>query len=322
MRVSKAIAVLSIALVSSVTLLCGCSKNEPLKLSTHTWIGYETIPLAQQLGFIDDEINIFITQSASDSLERLETGLVDAATLTLDEVIQARSRGVDLTVVLVMDVSAGADSVYARHSIETLSSLKGKRIAYEEGAVGEIVLLSLLKQAGLQRSDVSLVNFPINRMEGVWRNDLADVVISYEPTSSAIEKHGGVRIFDSRQIPNMIVDVLAVRTELLRSREKAVRTLLDGHFKTLKFMEKDHSEAMEMISKRTGLSTAELQKALNGIFIPNLYENFELLKSGSDLEQTSVALQAMLFERQMMKETSSLEGLFTNQYLPIEVRVK
>ncbi|WP_130538240.1 ABC transporter substrate-binding protein [Thiomicrorhabdus indica] len=322
MRVSKAIAVLSIALVSSVTLLCGCSKNEPLKLSTHTWIGYETIPLAQQLGFIDDEINIFITQSASDSLERLETGLVDAATLTLDEVIQARSRGVDLTVVLVMDQSAGADSVYARHSIETLSSLKGKRIAYEEGAVGEIVLLSLLKQAGLQLDDVSLVNFPINRMEGVWRNDLADVVISYEPTSSAIEKHGGVRIFDSRQIPNMIVDVLAVRTELLKSREKAVRTLLDAHFTTLKFMEKNHSKAMEIISKRTGLSVAELQKALGGIFIPNLYENFELLKSGSDLEQTSVALQAMLFERKMMKKTSSLEGLLTNQYLPIEVRVK
>lgn len=322
MSLPKIITFLSIAAFSLVLSLSGCSKNEPLKLSTHTWIGYETIPIAQQLDLIDEEVNIFTTQSASDSLERLETGLVDAASLTLDEVIQARSRGVDLTVVLVMDVSAGADAVYARQPIENLSSLKGKRIAYEQGAVGEVVLLSMLKQAGLSIEDVSLVNFPINRMEGVWLNNLADVVISYEPTSSTIEKHGGIRIFDSRQMPNLIVDVLAVRTDMLTSRGKSLKALVDAHFKALKFIQTRQPEALEMISKRTGESTAELEKALNGIYIPGLYENLALLKPGGELEQTSIALQSMLFERKMMKTTASLDALFNYQYLPIENRGK
>lgn len=199
----------------SLVMLAGCSQEAPLKVSTHPWIGYESILIAQQNGDLSNNIQLRLSRSASESLERLEVGLIDAATLTLDEVLQARAQGMQLSIVAVMNISNGADSVFARQAMPNLDDLRGKRIAFEQGAVGELVLSAMLSEAGLSKQQVELIHFPINRLEGVWHNNFADVVIAYEPVASAIEASGGVRIYDSSQMPNMIFDVLAVKTSVL-----------------------------------------------------------------------------------------------------------
>lgn len=297
--------------------LSGCSKSEPLKVATHDWIGYESLFLAQELDYLPQEIEIVRNQSASDSLERIEAGLVDAATLTLDEVLQARARGTELSVVLVMDISNGADAFYAREPMTDFSQLKGKRIAYEKGAVGELVLFSLLSKAKLSFDEVLPITFPVNRMDGVWRNNLVDVLICYEPIASLVEQSGGVRIFDSKQMPNMIVDVLVVRTEALKQKPQAIKALIRGHFEALSFIEQEKAKALTMIANRNGESLSSLQKALEGIRIPDLMDNHRLLESDGLLQQAAITIQGLLLQRAVMDGSSNLRGLSEAGMLPV-----
>jgi NitT/TauT family transport system substrate-binding protein len=55
--------------------------------------------------------------SNSDSLQALAAGTVDGAGLTLDEAIGARAAGLDMKIVLVFDISTGADVLLARPEI-------------------------------------------------------------------------------------------------------------------------------------------------------------------------------------------------------------
>lgn len=311
----KLAAVLSVVM-AGIVFFTACSKSEPLKVATHPWIGYESLTLAQQIEVMPDTIHIFSNQSASESLERIEAGQVDAATLTLDEVLQARSRGTELTIVLVMDISSGADAVYAREAMPDLQALKGKRIAYEKGAVGELVFQSLLANARLQPSDVMTVNFPVDRMEGVWRNNLADVVICYEPTTQQIEKAGGVRIFDSKRMPNTIFDVLAVRSDALSAKSKQVKTLIAAHFQALGYLNTQTEQALQKMSERNGDTVQQIQLALEGVRIPNLAENTQFLNESGLLSQAALSIQRLLIAKAMLSGKDGVENLVSNAYLP------
>ncbi|MCK5188995.1 MAG: ABC transporter substrate-binding protein, partial [Methylococcales bacterium] len=98
-------------------------------ISSHVWPGYDLMFLAQKQGWlVDPNLKLLTTQSATDSIMALSTGQVDGAALTLDEVLLARDKGIPLTIVLVFDISAGADMVLSRAKINSLSELKGKRI--------------------------------------------------------------------------------------------------------------------------------------------------------------------------------------------------
>ena len=97
------------ALTALTAMLPACAPAPPLKLSTHPWPGHGFLWLAQQQGVLAaGGVRLVELGSASASLHALSAGVVDAATLTLDEVLRARAGGIPLSIVLVLDSSAGA----------------------------------------------------------------------------------------------------------------------------------------------------------------------------------------------------------------------
>ncbi|WP_254517510.1 ABC transporter substrate-binding protein, partial [Salmonella enterica] len=76
-------------------------------------------------------------------------GRLEAAALTLDEVLLGRNQGLDLRVILVLDISTGADVVVAAPHVHSLADLKGRRIGFEEGATGALMMNAVLAAAGL-----------------------------------------------------------------------------------------------------------------------------------------------------------------------------
>jgi sulfonate transport system substrate-binding protein len=66
-----------------------------------------------------------------------------------------------------------------------LASLKGKKVGVTRGAGGEPYIIGLLKQVGLDRDDVTLVNTAPSQMATALANKDADVITSWEPWPSA-----------------------------------------------------------------------------------------------------------------------------------------
>ena len=213
--------------------LTACGSSPPLRIASEQWCGYQFMFLAQQEGWLPKTgLELRETGFASDSVAALKQGQVDGAALTLNEVLLLRDQGMPLSVVTVFDFSAGPDVVLAKPGISRLADLKGQRIGVETTSLGVIMLSKVLEAAGLQRSDVTVINMDEDHL-AAWDSANMDAVLTYEPALSRLQKQGLVSLYDSRKLPLVIVDVLAVRTEAAERHAEALRGLIAGHFRAL-----------------------------------------------------------------------------------------
>ncbi|WP_435751142.1 ABC transporter substrate-binding protein [Thauera sp. AutoDN2] len=250
-----------------------CRKQGAFRVGIHPWPGYEPLYLAREFGWLPAAVDLRAGRNAGDSIAAMVAGEVDAAALTLDEVLVVRDQGVHASVVLVFNHSVGADAVMVRAEIESPAQVRGRRVALERGAVGEFVLHRLLQAAGLREVDVTLIDIPPDRQLDAWRAGEMDVAIAYEPALSLLEREGGRRIFDSRQFPGLIFDVLAVRSDRLSGQKKVLDALLAAHFRALAHMRVNREDALRRIGAWRGLGFEETERSFAGLSLPDVLGN-------------------------------------------------
>lgn len=275
-------------------VLPGCSPVRTLAIGIHPWPGYEPLYLAEHFGWMPPTVALHKLHSASESLAGLRDGTLDGAALTLDEVLTARAQGLPLSVILVMNESVGADVALARSGISSPAALRGQRIAVERSAVGGIVLRKLLAAGGLQETDVTLVDRPHDRQLAAWNAGQVDAVITYAPTDALIERAGGQRIFDSRQFPGTIFDVLAVRSDRVRWRASCIGDLIAAHLRGLEHLRVSRDDAIRRIAAWRGLSLDETRRAFAGLALPDLAQNHHMLGQQGAVRQAAGNLAAIM----------------------------
>lgn len=283
--VSRRQLMIFLGFVTLTLALPGCEwlADKPISIGAYVWPGYEPMFLARNKGWLDAQrVRLVETSSTTDSLKALAEGRVDGAALTLDEVLRARANGLPLCVVMILDVSAGSDMVVVRSGIKNLADLKGRRIGFEQGTVGELMLTEALRAAGLTKEEVTLVSLPVAQQLAAWSRDQMDAAVTFEPVASQLIAQGALRVFDSRQTPNMIVDVLAIRSDVLdRSHARAIRHLIGAHFRALDHLTRNSQDAAYRMAPRLGLPAANVLSVFKGLLLPDAAENYRLLAGSS-----------------------------------------
>ena len=232
----------------------GCQTEAPLTVASHVWPGYEFMFLARSEGWLPaDNVRLYETPSATRSIAALREGYAHAAALTLDEVLRVRADGMALTVVLVFDVSAGADVVVAKPAIRQLSNLRGAVIGAETTALGALMLDRLLSRAGLGKNDVKIISVTPDGHLEAWRQHQLDALVTYEPTAGRLLAEGARRLLDSRQFPETIFDVLAVKSEAAPAYRDGLRTLIAGHFRGIRHLRQNPQDAAYRLASRLEL---------------------------------------------------------------------
>ena len=306
------------ALAAGSVAVGACTSGAPMSVGIHPWPGYEPLYLARNFGWLPEGVRLREGQTAGDSVAALQTGEVDAATLTLDEALSVRASGVALTVVLVFDSSVGADMVMARPSIRVPADVAGRRIAVERGAVGEVVLQKLLDAAGLEKADVTVLDLAPDRQLDAWRAGAIDVAIGYEPFSSLLGREGARRLFDSRQFPGIIFDVLAVRSDRLSALRAQVDALLVGHFRALTHLRVNREDALRRIAAWRGLSFDEAERSYTGLNLPDAAGNRSYLDptGARGILRAARELNALMLRVGSIKQADDLVGLVDPSFLP------
>ena len=306
------------ALAAGSVAVGACTSGAPMLVGIHPWPGYEPLYLARNFGWLPEGVRLREGQTAGDSVAALQTGEVDAATLTLDEALSVRASGVALTVVLVFDSSVGADMVMARPSIRVPADVAGRRIAVERGAVGEVVLQKLLDAAGLEKADVTVLDLAPDRQLDAWRAGAIDVAIGYEPFSSLLGREGARRLFDSRQFPGIIFDVLAVRSDRLSALRAQVDALLVGHFRALTHLRVNREDALRRIAAWRGLSFDEAERSYTGLNLPDAAGNRSYLDptGARGILRAARELNALMLRAGRIDQADDLVGLIDPSFLP------
>jgi NitT/TauT family transport system substrate-binding protein len=282
------------------------------------WIGYEPLFLARDLGFLDPRrLRLVEMPSNTSSLMLLATGDLEAATLTLDECLLAREGGVDLRVILVFDYSAGADVVMARPEIVRLKDLKGRRIGIEETAASGLVLAKLLEHARLAPLDVEKVALTSGRQIEAYRNNQVDALVSWEPFATQLETHGARRLFDSRAIPGLLVDVLVARTDALDAAPDNFRELVARHFQAQEHLHSVPDDALRHMAPRLRLSDADMRTALQGIRMLDRNANRDWLQGvNPSLKAAAAQLGQTMRTLDLLQRAPDVRDLADPRFLP------
>lgn len=288
-----------------------------LKIGLNQWVGYQPMLLARDLGFYNQKaIKLAELPSTTDTLHLLHVGELDAAALTLDETLLAIEQGTPLSVVMIFDISNGADVLIAQPNIKHLQELKGKRIGVESTAVGGIMLYSALKQAKLHEKDVQIIYITADEHVSAYQNGRVDAVITFEPCRTPLLKQGGNELFTSRMTPNLIIDVLAIRTDQLQKQHANIQTLIDGYYKARHHMAINTKDAMQRMVPGLGMTPAELQTAFKALKLPSLAENKALFSGKPSLfEKNTHSILKILQDTGLIEPSLKLTPLQNNTFL-------
>ena len=274
----------AVKLFLATLVLAGCSPvpTEPLRVASSPWPGYEPLYMARDLGYFEeDQVNLFELPSTDVSTESFRNHSVDLATMTLDQMFELRRRGIRMRVILVIDSSNGGDAAMATPAIKSLAEIKGKRIAIENGALGVYMLSRMLDAADLRREDVHIIPLAENKHAAFYRQGKADVVITFEPFKTQLAALGAHPVFDSRRIPNEILDVLVVHEDVFQTRRKEVCHFARQWFRALGYLQDQPENALARMGKRLGKTPQEFRAMLDGLLLPTLADNLRMLGSAT-----------------------------------------
>jgi NitT/TauT family transport system substrate-binding protein len=157
------------------------------------------------------------------SLDAFVAKNIDACAMTNMEALDMPSAaGVDTSAIIVGDYSNGNDAVITRQGL-TLAQIPGKQILIVEKTVSQYLIERGMAMNGLesQIKKMKYLNTSDSDIASAFlTNPGKQVVVTWKPMVSQIAKAKDVKIvFNSAQIPGEILDLLVVRTDILKRPE-------------------------------------------------------------------------------------------------------
>jgi len=319
------------ALLAAVTAVSACGgetastgggTGEKITLGFSAWPGWFPWQVAQEQGlFARNGVNVELKyfDSYTDSLTALSTKKIDANSQTLNDTLSSVAGGAAETIVLVNDNSTGNDQIIARPGINSVADLKGKTVAAEQGTVDHYLLLLVLAKAGLSEKDVKFTPLPTDAAAAAFVARKVDAVGVFAPfTTTALGLSGSRAIATSRDFPGAIPDHLVVTRDLLQSRPEAVQAMVKTWFDTLAWIQTHRAEAVQIMAKRAGVSTADYLTYDKGTTIFTREQNLEAFGPGetdAHLDYQARKISDFLVQTGLVEQKAPLEGLFEPRFV-------
>lgn len=290
---------------------------EILRVGTTLWPGYEPLYLGQKINAYQEDIRMVHYPSTSEVLRAFKNRAVEVAALTLDEVVLLQESDSDVYIILVLDISEGADVIMAKPEVKNMQGLTGAKVAVESTAVGAYTLSRALEVHNIDISKINLVNVENSSHKNAYETQLADAVVTYEPVRTQLLNAGAIEIFNSSEIPGEIVDVLVIHKEIIDSHSDELHDIVKGWFKALDYMKKEPVKSYDFIASRMKVTSREAKESYRGLTLPSLRKNRELLIGApAPLVETFNRLTKHMKRSGLILEQPEPKALLSNQFLP------
>jgi len=306
----------ALVLIFLSALLSACTQPDPapLRVGILVWPGYEMAFLARDRGFYEGHpIELVEFHSPALSLDAYNNRSIDLMALTTHYALQLAARDPSQRIILLTNISHGADVLLARPEIGAISELAGLRIGVERSALGAYMLQRILETASLAPSDIQIVSVDVSDGPEYYERDLVDAIVTYEPYRTAIGSLGARELFSSREMPDEIMDVLITREAIIESHDTALAALIDGWLRAVDLFQTSPREFAPPLARREGLSMEEFLKTFDDVLLADRAANKKWLRAGAmaeRLEFTAAVLRRAEFLDAELDYPSLLDGRF------------
>ena len=223
--------------------------------------------VARQKGFFEKQgldVTVSNFTSGRAALESVMGGGADIATTAeapTTAAAMAKQKIAFLTRINYSDLKTLTD---VADNIGRLPDLKGKKIAYTAGTGSEVYTMTMLKQGGLAKGDVTLVNLRPQDMAPAMSAGSIDVMNTWEPHIANAKKAltGKVRELDTRGIYAETFNIVTTQ-DYLAARKEPVAAFLRGLIEAEKWMKANREDAIAVVADTVGMKREELAPLWN-----------------------------------------------------------
>ncbi len=242
---------------------------QKVSIAFQQWVGYGPLYLAQEKGFFDEEgIELVFVDERLDSARRdaFKQGMLDCEAGTIDLLVSKRAEDTPVVAVLEIDHSTGSDGIVATKDIKTIEDLRGKKVAFARDDVGETFISYLFRKSGLSLDEVTIIPRKPDDAWAAFLEGQVDAAVTWEPwLSKAAQRPGGHILVSTREEPDIIVDTLNVREDIVKNNPGLVKKLMRGWFKGVKYCKEHPVEASEIIAKHYDVTPDEYREQITGL---------------------------------------------------------
>jgi len=308
------------AAVAAVTVLAGLSSGcqpapQAITMPVSSWPAYEYFYLAEQKGLADSEGLALRSVEYADPqtiVHAFLRGELPVAQLTTVEAVDICWRAPERCplVVLVLDESRGGDQLLARPGLNSIPQLRGRRVAVTQSTLGPYVLSRALERSGLSLDDVQLTTMPLTAMPAALASGAIDAAAMFPPYSEQARAQAGAKpLFDSREIPAEIFDILVVDPQAYRQLGPALPKLLRVWQAAHTLRQRQPEAAIPLMARREGLTPEAFQQAEQGLVYFNLLQQRAMLAPGGVLSRNLRAVQQVQVQLGLVKPGSPLPSV-------------
>ena len=301
-RMRKIVAGLAVGFALLALLIPRDAHVAPLVVALGLRPSSETLIVARERGLLPDErVRLIDMTWPSTAMRAFGNQVVDAVVLSLDEVLRLREPGRGVRVVMVLDVSNGAEALIGSERVGSLIELRGKRVGVDLRSSGMLVLESALASAGIKTTEVEVVPLSPSESEAAMLENQVDAVVLAEPWMTRIQRGKTKVLYDCSEMKMPLHRVLVVSEQAFKEKQMELRLLIEAHFAMERELRSENiSATWSIASRREGLSLAEFQQSLSRVKMMDREDNAQLLKSDGELERHAVALETFMLERGML----------------------
>ncbi len=287
MNLSKLILVI----LSLFCITTGCAKVEernPIRLSISLWPGYAHAFIAREKGFFKKnyvDVELVLVKTATEAVELFKANGVDGVFDVFTDVIVFNADKIPSKVVYISDYSEQGDVIIGRPAFSSLSDLKGRKIGFEGvNSFSHIFVLKALEKSGINEIDVRFKDIPAMDVLDALEKGVIDAGHTWDPVKTQALKKGYRILITAKDIPGIIVDVLAFHTHAIEKRPKDVQNIVKSLLEARDFIFSHRDEALEIMSRAEGMARDEMENGINAVHMLNLEENITAMTHRNDAQ--------------------------------------
>ncbi len=305
--------------------------EDEVTLATVAWIGYAPFYIAAEKDmFSKYGVKVALKDFADPALipAALQSGGIQGAMYTYDQVINLVANGNAFSVVMPIDYSNGADAIVASKSIASLADLKGKKVAYPFATCDNLLVAYGLQSAGLTEADVEgLDTTPENVAAALVSG--ASAGATYEPNVSKILKldvGGGYHtLYTSATAPGLITDILYFSKDFIAKNPKTVDAVIKGYLDGMKFLSEHPDEAYAIVAKYFSTSVDDVKEQAKGVYnipVSEMAGYFGPRDDAKSLFTSGKLIADILVKRGQIKAAPKIEDTFDASFVSALVASK
>jgi NitT/TauT family transport system substrate-binding protein len=186
-------------------------------------------------------IDVVQINDYAESLELYAAGEFDGCTMTnMDALTVPAAAGVDSTALIIGDFSNGNDGIVLKGAGKTLADIKGRTVHLVEMSVSHYLLGRGLQRYGISDRDIRFQNISDAEIVAAFANPDIEAVVTWNPQLAEVAAMPGVsKVFDSRQIPGEIIDLMVVNTDTLKRNPALGKALTGAWYEIMDIMSAD-----------------------------------------------------------------------------------